>query len=289
MTFLIAKLTAIIAGGLLLSSAPSEVQACGTAHTDCRVDSGVYRILLPERVRNEAKIPVLVHFHGAGGSAAGVLKMRDMVDTALGRGYAVIAPQGIDPPGRFGRGWSFRPGGRNLRDEHANILSVLEDAEARFNIDRGKVILSGFSIGGSLVWYLACQAADDFAAYAPVGGGFWRPHPVDCSGPVRMLHTHGWTDKTVPLEGRPLGNGTVQQGDIFEGLQLWRQENGCAGLRADRFDVTGVFWRRAWDRCTSGTALELMLFPKGHAVPEGWAGTMLDWFEGLNLPVRTTN
>ena len=40
------------------------------------------------------------------------------------------------------------------------------------------------------------------AAYAPVAGSFWRPHPdmEACAGPVDLLHTHGWRDKTVPLD-----------------------------------------------------------------------------------------
>ena len=94
---------------------------------------------------------------------------------------------------------------------------MLDDAEKRFNIDRDRVLMTGYSIGGSNVSYLACREPEIAAAFAPVAGGFWRPHPEDCAGPVKLLHTHGWRDQTVPLEGRPLGetpNGRVEQGDI---------------------------------------------------------------------------
>ncbi len=181
-----------------------------------------------------------------------------MVSGFLARGWAVIAPDGLARPGsRFGPGWSFHPSRPRQRDELAFTREVLADAARRFDIDRSRVLLAGFSVGGSLVWYLACADPGLAAAYAPVAGAFWRPHPAmgACAGPVRLLHTHGWRDETVPLEGRPLGGGGILQGDVFHGLEILRDANGCTGLRADAYDTSGPFWRRWWTRCTPGSAL----------------------------------
>jgi polyhydroxybutyrate depolymerase len=220
-------------------------------------------------------------FHGAGGSAAQTLSNTGMVDIFLKRGYAVIAPEGTERPGRRGRGWSFHPARPQIRDEMAFSREVLKDAVQRYGLNRSRILLSGFSIGGSLSWYLACKDATLAAAYAPVAGAFWRPHPEmgSCSGPVRLLHTHGWRDQTVPLEGRPLRNGAILQGDVFHGLEILRDANGCKGLRADAYDTDGPFWRRWWTRCTPGSALEFALHAGGHMVPPGWAALAIDWFE----------
>ena len=119
----------------------------------------------------------------------------------------------------------------------------------------------------------------------PVAGGMWRPHPVECEAPVRLLHTHGWTDGTVPLEGRVLRGGSLQdpekvvQGDVFATMELWRLTNGCVNHKPDRFDIGDRYWRRAWDRCAPGSALEFMMHAGGHAVPRGWAPLALEWFE----------
>ncbi len=86
-------------------------------------------------------------------------------------------------------------------------------------------------------------------------------------------------DRTVPLEGRFLGGGQFQQGDIFAGLEIWRNANGCVDERPDGYRETGVFWRRRWD-CGEGV-LELALYPGGHGVPPGWGDMVLDWFEAL--------
>lgn len=264
---------------LLLPPPDATAESCGAADHPCLVSLGAYHALLPEP-RGERPAPVVVHLHGAGSSGAEVIANRDLVTPLLARGYVVLAPTGLVRPGRTGGSWSFGSFRQPLRNEAAFLHEVLDDAERRFAVDRHRVLLSGFSVGGSMVWYLACTAPGDFTAFAPVAGGFWRPFPDSCAAPVRLLHTHGWRDQTVPLEGRPLRPG-VEQGDIFEGLQLWRRTNGCTGLKADLFPDDPVFLRRAWTACSPGTALELALHQGGHEVPPEWPRLALDWFESL--------
>lgn len=259
---------------------------CGNEQDPCRIATGEYDVELPPDTT--APVPAVVFLHGYGSTGAETMRNRGLVNAMLARGYAVIAPSGSPMPGRDGRNWNFRPEAGE-RDDIAFIEAVRDDAAGRFGLDRSRILLAGFSVGGSMVSYLACADPTAFAAYAPVSGGFWRPHPNRCEGPVRLLHTHGWTDTTVPLEGRILGGGTLDdpgvfaQGDIFRTMEIWRAANGCDQLRADAFVTEGPFWRRSWTRCAPGSALELALFPGDHRIPDGWATLALDWFEGLPI------
>ena len=260
--------------------APAQ-PACGIEGPACTVPLGTYRVALPGGAPPPGGFPALVFFHGAGGTGAGTLRNAAMVSEFLARGWVVIAPDGLVRPGsNFGPGWSFHPSRPRQRDEAAFTREILADAARRFDIDRSRVLLSGFSVGGSLVWYLACADPGLAAAYAPVAGAFWRPHPEmgACAGPVRLLHTHGWRDETLPLEGRPSRGGAILPGDVFHGMEILRDANGCTGLRADAYDTEGPFWRRWWTRCTPGSALQLALHTAGHSVPPGWAALALDWF-----------
>lgn len=262
----------------------TQAQAC-SIDTPCPVDDRAYYIAMPDGA--DAPVPAVVYLHGAGGSGAGALRNSGMVAAFHARGFAVIAPDGVTRKGRNGRGWGFHPTSGRQMDEVAYLTAVRDDATDRFSLDPNRIVLTGFSIGGSMAAYSACLAPDAFAAYAPVGGNFWRPHPTECQGPVRMLHTHGWTDGTVPLEGRVVNRVPVDdpsaraQGDVFHAMSIWRETNDCMYLKADRFVTEGPFWRRIWDRCTPGTALELAIFPGGHRVPAGWADMVIDWFEDL--------
>lgn len=258
---------------------------CGADPGPCLIAGGEYDAALPEAA--SGPLPAVVFIHGYGSSGEATMSNRGMVEALLARGYAVIAPSGMKMEGRDGRSWGFHPDWTHARDDIAFLKSVRDDATARFGLDPARILLAGFSVGGSMVSYLACAEPQAFAAYAPVSGGFWRPDPAGCAGPVRLLHTHGWVDTTVPLEGRILHEvdasepTLIAQGDIFHTLEIWRAANGCTELRADRFATKGEFMTRAWDRCTEGSALTFALHPGGHMIPKGWANLALDWFEGL--------
>lgn len=262
--------------GLSVLASPA-LASCGDAAGACVMATGEYDLVLPDT--GAAAPPVVMFLHGAGGSGATVMKNKRLINSLLARGYAVLAPTGAR---RFRNGagfvWNFLPGWEG-RDENRFLQDVADDASRRFGFSRTRMLLAGFSAGGFMVNYLACDTPDAFAAYASVSGGFWRPQPDQCAGPVKLFHTHGWADKTVPLEGRILGGGRYEQGDIFAGLEIWRDANDCASQNPNSYSDTGEFWRRKWTGCAPGSALEMAMFPGGHRVPAGWGDMVLDWFE----------
>ena len=260
---------------LLAVATATGAQDCG-AETPCRIDGGTYRIALPADPQDA---PVVVFLHGFGSSGAGTMRMTEVVEAVTARSYAFVAPDGQPRDGGNGLRWDFRGASADRRDEDGFLRDVLADAVDRFGLDPERAILAGFSNGAFQTAYQACRSPGDFDAFAPVSGTFWVPQPESCAGPVRLFQTHGWRDGVVPLEGRPLGERAVQ-GDVFEGLDLWRRTNFCARDDPQGFAETGTFQRRHWD-CAPGSALELALFPGGHQVPGGWAAMMLDWYEAL--------
>lgn len=269
---------------------PVQLQAeqlCGIGENECEIPLGKYNIELPRDLTSGTKIPAMIYFHGAGGNGQRALKNREMVETFLSRGYAVIAPTGLKRPNsNWGPMWSFHPQRPKQRNELEFAKAVLDDASEKFNLDRDSILMTGFSIGGSLVWYMACEDPSAVKAFAPVAGAFWRPHDAgtDCAGPVKLLHTHGWRDGTVPLEGRVLGGGRIEQGDVFYALQIMRSVNGCNNYKADKYETSGKFWKRWWVNCKTGSALQFNLYDGGHGVPKGWAQEAINWFEGLDKP-----
>lgn len=272
------NVTTLSVTAALTLAAGSVQAACGASNSSCEIQSGSYHIELPHNEVDDA--PVVMFLHGFGGSGKAAISNAVMVEPLRARGYAVIAPNGV--PRAEGRpaSWTFYPGWEG-RDDTTFLQDVVADAAERFGTSAETVMLSGFSAGGFMVNYLACDNPDTFTAYAPVSGGFWRPHPVSCNGPVKLFHTHGWADGTVPLEGRKLAGGRFQQGDIFAGLEIWRAANKCDDEKPTGFGREGQFMLRVWRNCVDGAALEMALFPGGHTVPEGWADLALDWFEGL--------
>lgn len=262
---------------VLLGASPAFA-ACADVQGPCTVPLGEYHVTLPD---GPGPFPAVMMLHGAGGRGEGMVNM--LADAVTARGYALIGPQGLQREGsRFGSSWSFHPEFEPVRDESTFLEQVLSDVENMFNIDPQNILIAGFSIGGSMTSYLACSTPTIARAYAPVAGAFWRPHPSfdACEGPVDVLHTHGWTDGTVPIEGRVFRDGAVRQGDVFASMEIWRETNGCARSAPDEITNEGFYWHRIWSSCDAGS-LQFALFPGGHAVPRGWADMALDWFEAL--------
>jgi polyhydroxybutyrate depolymerase len=264
-------LAVALAAGL---AAPAARADCNGATAACKLPGGTYHIVLPEGAG--PGVPAIMLLHGYGGEGLGTIRNKAMVNLMLSRGYAVIAADGQPRRDGDGRTWDFHPDRPATRDEVAFLIAVADDAATRFGVDRKNMLLAGFSIGGSMTSYVACQAPDAFAAYAPVAGSFWRPHPASCAGPVRLLHTHGTADRTVPLEGREIMPGFVQ-GNVFEAMEIWRVTNGCS--TAERTESLGIYAIRHWTDCQTGTDLRFALHKGGHSIPKGWAGMAVDWFE----------
>ncbi len=253
----------------------TAAQSCGEASSPCQIDSGTYHIKLPEA---GASAGAVIHLHGGGGRGKSLLK-GGMAREALRRGYAFIAPNGEHPTARFPRNWAVRAKNfEHEKDDIAFLRDVLADAATRHGVDTRSVLLSGFSRGGSMVWDVACFAPDFATVYAPAAGAFWDELPEKCQAPVTLLHTHGWSDRTVPLEGRPLWKGSVAQGDVWASLKIMRETNGCDARQPERNSVIGEQLWRHWSDCNAGR-IDLMLHPGGHGAPKGWAVTVLDWFE----------
>jgi polyhydroxybutyrate depolymerase len=256
---------------LLVSAGSRAADPCPGA---CSVELGEYSASLPE---GAGPFPVLLHLHGMGGSGRGVAR-GGTARAALRRGYALIAPTGWQPSSRHPKNWGVADGRDYTRDDIAFLRQVLDDAASRWPIDRERVLLSGFSRGGSMVWDVACRAPDLARAFAPVAGAFWDRLPERCARPVDLFHTHGWLDRTVPLEGRRLADGTLTQGDVWASLFILREINGCTARQPKTSRVKDGNWWRHWTDCRAGR-IDLMLHPGGHSLPKGWVDRSIDWFE----------
>ena len=160
--------------------------------------------------------------------------------------------------------------------------AVRADLLARWPIEPDRILVTGFSQGGSMVWDLACRRGSDYGAFAAVSGAFWEPLPERCAGgPVDLLHIHGTTDRTVPMAGprRSATNGARATSC-----------RGCGAARARRLPDRCPARRPSWPgwrarpgtTAASGRELRLCEHGGGHFMPEGWVALAHAWARGLH-------
>lgn len=243
---------------------PEPAESC-PAEAGCRVEGGSYRIVLPQRPEAGPPGGAIMYFHGYQGSAEEVIADQGLVAVARRLGVALIAMEGL------GRSWSFPGSPARNRDEFAYVGHVLDDVVRRFPVDPHRIMASGFSQGGSMVWSLACRMPERFAAFAPIAGAFWEPLPESCASPrPNLIHVHGTADTTVPMAGRTLRQGS-RQGDVFKSLAILAP-GGCAAplaAAAKAVPATGLACSVA-EPCGATARLELCLHAGGHMADPAW-------------------
>ncbi|WP_299967774.1 prolyl oligopeptidase family serine peptidase [uncultured Roseobacter sp.] len=241
----------------LMICAAGSALACGP-DTDCVLGDRHYRIALPEGLDGATPVPALVFAHGYRGSAAAVMRNGSLRRMASDMGIALIAAKSGDED------WII-PNAPRHPDTDGSVefdyfAAVLEDATSRFAIDPDRIVATGFSAGGMMVWNLACSMSDRFAGFIPISGTFWLTPPDNCTGPVTsIIHIHGTTDGVVPLDGRPIG--PTHQGKVSEAMALYREYGAFepeAQTRHGELSCTE-------EAGAQGNRLALCLFEGGHS------------------------
>jgi len=236
---------------------------------------GTYRVAVPAGWDGRTPLPLLLYLHGYSQTSADVMGEAELVAAVGASGALLVAPDGL------GRTWSHVGSPSHDRDDLAFLHAVVADAQKRWPVDPARIVAAGFSQGGSMVWDLACHAAEGFAAFLPVSGDFWLPYPEGCeSGAVNLRHIHGINDNTVPMGGRPILGGRFTQGDIGKSMAILQQTDRCAA-EADRIEQQGELKCWVWSSCASGKLLELCLHGDGHMVNPQWLGDGLAWASRL--------
>ena len=254
--------------------------ASGPGFAGCTFDLGRYRLYRPARLALvDGKAPALIYFHGWRQQADQVVRSKALRAIADHYGLLLVVPEGL------GGSWAFTGSPNHARDELAFAGQLLDDLRRNRHADPARIYAAGFSMGGSMVWELACHRPAGFAGFVAVSGAFWEPYPDHCATePIRLLHFHGLSDPVVPVAGRPLG-AAYAQGDVGHGLDIMAATHQCPADRISSLppQPAGKLTLdcRVWQGCGDGSALEYCRHGGGHLRPVGWFDRAADW---LGIP-----
>ncbi len=158
-----------------------------------KIDGSIqpYRIRLPAIYTGPGSYPLAVNMHGYGGHAT----------TSFGAAAVATADE---------HGWilvNVEGRGNHQYDGAAetDLFEVIEDVDADFGVDHGRIYLAGHSMGGTGSFRFIARHPDVFAGAA--AGAGWNDH--------RQWHRHYYGPGAVPYEVHPSRYANVEHASAF--------------------------------------------------------------------------
>jgi polyhydroxybutyrate depolymerase len=246
-----------------------------------------YLVHVPPRAAAGKPLPVVLSFHGGGGSAAGHQRFSRTDAVADREGFLAVYPDGT---GRFeDRLLTWNAGtccGRSVVEQVDDVgfaLAVLDHLAARAAVDPARVYATGMSNGSMMAYRLAAEAADRIAAVAGVAGSMVLVR-FSPSRPVPVLHIHSVDDPRALYGGGlgppfPLSGVRVLHPAVEEMLARWTAADGCPETpgveptlhgRPDTAAAGHTATRLTWAPCREGSEVaHWKLTGAGHVWPGG--------------------
>ena len=208
--------------------------------------NNVSRNLLVHAPSGVSGRPLLLSLHGLNQDAAyqrSTTAWESVADTAK---FVVVFPNAVN------KSWDIS--GTN---DINFLVAIMDSVAKRYNTDKNRVYVSGFSMGGMMSYHVANKIADKVAAIGPVSGYLFAG-TVASSRPMPIIHIHGTTDDVVGYSG------------VSGMLAKWRSWNGCPSnvQTTDPYPANkpaSAAARQYWGPCKNNTAVShIAIEGKGH-------------------------
>ncbi|HXJ34837.1 MAG TPA: PHB depolymerase family esterase [Candidatus Eisenbacteria bacterium] len=142
-------------------------------------------------------MPLVVDIHGWTATDEIQRALSGFLALSDARGFIVVYPQGV------GNAWNGGVCCTNTPTDVEFIRAMVAQMHVEANIDARRVYVTGLSNGGAMTHRLACEAADLFAAAAPLAFPISLSPPSSCqpSRHIPVLTFMGLTDMLVAYNG----------------------------------------------------------------------------------------
>ena len=240
-----------------------------------------YILYVPDSYDGTSDVPLMLNFHGFGGTADQHLKYADMRSLAETDPFLLVYPQGtlLDGAPHWNAGLESEEN-KSDADDFGFVEALIGELSSGYRIDSTRVYACGYSNGAFFAYALACYHGDKIAAIGSVAGTMMEETYANCgpSHPTAVVSIHGTSDGTVPYDGgegllsvdavlaywtgfnktntSPTADSRIDRGTTIERYSYGDGDNGTSvdhykvvggghvwfDLRYDGTDTSGLIW-----------------------------------------------
>jgi polyhydroxybutyrate depolymerase len=247
---------------------PTPVLKQGDSNLTLQVGSAKRNYLLhvPRAYDGKKPVPLIVDFHGMPSTGAEEHASSTYPSVTDNEGVVIVYPEGLN--GTLGAGWNFGPCCVAGVDDLGFAKALVAQLQKTACIDPARIYAVGTLTGSGMVYLLACQAADIFAAVAPAAFDLVKESVDDChpSQPITVVSFRGTNDSHVPYKGG-LSTLVTNMNITFLGAQAtytkWGQLDRCTATPTTE-DTRGCAWAT---NCQDGVEVVLCTEQNGKEEP----------------------
>jgi len=247
---------------------PSPLLAVGDSTVTVPVGSSSrsYVLHIPPTYDGQTPSPLILDFHGIGGSGASELASSPYPAITDPDGVVMAFPDGAKGPA--GTAWNVGPCCVANVDDVAFARALVTNVEKTACIDPNRIYAVGVLTGGGMAYSLACHAADVFAAVAPAAFDLLKENVGDCnpSRAITVISFRGDGESRVPYAGGASSLVPTMKITFLGAVatfEQWAQLDRCAGS-ASQEDNHGC---SSYAGCQDAVEVTLCTKPGGHEDP----------------------
>ena len=254
------------------------IQVGGTSRT--------YLLHVPSNYTGTSAVPLVLDFHGMGDTPERQKAMSGFAALSDSDGFLIAWPTGIEQT------WNFGPCCTCSKsvDDLGFAKAIVAEIEAMACIDAKRVYANGFSIGGAMTNFVACNAADVFAAATPSASDLLTPAQTPCNPvrPISVLAFRGTADPTVPYTGGASVTpnscpATLNLLGAVASFNKWAAIDACTGTPATTTVTNPSGTLMLNKQCASGVEVGLYTIEGGVHAP-GPGNVVWDFLKTKSMP-----
>jgi polyhydroxybutyrate depolymerase len=174
--------------------------------------------------------------HGSSGTGEDIRATTNMDSVSEANRVVMVYPNAVaGAGGLFPTDWNAGDccgeAGREGIDDLGFMRAMIAEISAKLPIDNRRIHVAGFSDGGRMAYYMACQMADQIAAIGVVSGSL-SDDSCDPARSVALIAVHGTDDPIVPYDesiDSPMPEPVdPNMATLPPSIQFWVEQNRCS-------------------------------------------------------------
>lgn len=223
-----------------------------------------FYIKVPEDYDSNKSYALMFYLHGAGQTAFEVSN-EGYTEIAHKSDYLVVYPGAV-----LGSWKLYESSDIDFIDKLINYM------KQNYTIDKERVFVAGFSLGGFMAIKLAFEIPNKISAISVLSGSIFPEHLPQKQPPISVQHIHALDD------GGILYNGTKGQVlSIPESIEYWKNTNSTNTSSSTIHNSSGIVKER-WESDKTNCSVELITYELGgHTLLPGSQDSVIDFFNSV--------